>query len=143
MIVTLLLVIICIILLINTNTPEKLEILKEKYRIIREHFIKENMFHEIHKEMPITAFTQRGGSVGYNINKGTEIGVCLDGNINEIFHVLLHELAHCTVKEYSHSKNFWKNFEKIRDVAIELGIYTYISEAKDFCGKHVSDGKKI
>lgn len=79
------------------------------------------------------------GSVGYNTNKGGEIAVCLDGSPNEIFHVLLHELAHCTVSEYSHSNEFWNNYVELRDQCIALGIYEKIPAQTSFCGQHVSD----
>ena len=36
-------------------------------------------------------------NVGFNSNKGDNIAVCVDGDVNSIMHVLLHELAHCTV----------------------------------------------
>ena len=65
---------------------------------------------------------ERGGGVGWNVYKGYEIGLCIDGTPNQIFHVLLHELAHCTVPEYEHSPQFWQNFRELRDIAVELKI---------------------
>ena len=62
----------------------------------------------LHRTIPITGMKRMWGSVGSNTNKGGEIVVCLDGKPNEIFHVLIHELAHCTVSEYKHSHNFGK-----------------------------------
>jgi hypothetical protein len=79
------------------------------------------------------------GTVGYNTNKGGDIVVCLDGDVNEIFHVLLHELAHCTVKDYDHTEEFWNNYIELRDMCIELGVYTKIPERTPFCGEHVQD----
>jgi hypothetical protein len=77
--------------------------------------------------------------VGYNTNKGQEIAICLDGTPNEIFHVLIHELAHCTVDEYSHSEEFWANYVELRDICIQLGIYQKIPERTKFCGEHIQD----
>jgi len=77
--------------------------------------------------------------VGYNTNKGAEIVVCLDGTVNDVFHVLIHELAHCTVKEYTHSDQFWKNYIELRDMCADLGIYQQIPERKEFCGQHIQD----
>ena len=68
-----------------------------------------------------------------------KIGLCIDGEINEIFHVLLHELTHSTVEEYSHSPEFWKNYKELREIAISLGIYKEIPDKTEFCGKHVQD----
>jgi hypothetical protein len=78
-------------------------------------------------------------SVGTNTNKGGEIALCLDGEPNVIFHVLIHELAHCTVEEYSHSPEFWKNYEELRDMCVNMGIYERVMEKTEFCGQHVQD----
>ena len=79
------------------------------------------------------------GTVGYNTNKGAEIVVCLGGTSNEIFHVLIHELAHCTVEEYSHSEQYWENYIELRDICVNLGIYEKIPERTKFCGQHIQD----
>ena len=79
------------------------------------------------------------GGVGYNTNKGGDIAVCLDGEPNEIFHVLIHELAHCTVDEYEHSQEFWNNYIELRDICINLGIYEKIPNKTPFCGEHIQD----
>jgi len=79
------------------------------------------------------------GTVGYNTNKGAEIVVCLGGTPNEIFHVLIHELAHCTVEEYSHSEQYWENYIELRDICVNLGIYEKIPERTKFCGQHIQD----
>lgn len=91
------------------------------------------------KCVPVTGLIRMSGSVGYNTNKGQEIVVCLDGTPNEIFHVLLHELAHCTVTEYSHSDEFWNNYIEIRDMCVKLGIYETIPALTNFCGQHIQD----
>ena len=78
-------------------------------------------------------------TVGYNTNKGQEIALCLDGSANEIFHVLIHELTHSSVEEYSHSKKFWDNYIELRDICVKLGIYEIIPEKVEFCGQHIQD----
>lgn len=125
----------------NTVEPPKLIEVKERYRILREHLVEteQEKFKTIWRAKPVTGFHKMRGSVGYNTNKGGEIAVCLDGTPNEIFHVLLHELAHCTVSEYSHSKEFWNNYVELRDQCIALGIYEKIDSKTKFCGQHVSD----
>jgi hypothetical protein len=141
MIVTLLLIIINVLLFINIQEPPNLTEVREKYRTLREHLKKTNNeeFKMLCKEIPITAHRRLNGSIGYNVSKGNDIGICIDGEPNEIFHVLIHELAHCTVKEYSHSKNFWDKFDKLRSICVSIGIYQEIPQRTEFCGKHIQD----
>ena len=96
-------------------------------------------FHMLRRCIPITGVYGMKGTIGYNTNKGGDIAVCLDGAPNEIFHVLLHELAHCTVKEYDHTDTFWKNYIELRDMCVELNVYTKIPERTPLCGEHVQD----
>ena len=141
MILTILLLIINVLLYINTREPQELKDVREKYRTLREHLKETNnkKFEMLCKEIPITAHRYTNGYIGYNVRKGMGIGICIDGNPNEIFHVLLHELAHCTVTEYSHSKEFWENFDKLRTMCVSLGIYQEIPQRTKFCGKHIQD----
>jgi len=86
------------------------------------------------------------GQVGYNVNKGEVIGLCMykDGqylDLNTIMFVLLHELSHSMTIKYSHNSNFWKNFEFILQEGINIGIYTYedfFAEPKMHCGMKIS-----
>jgi hypothetical protein len=48
-------------------------------------------------------------------------------------------LAHCTVDEYSHSPEFWKNYKELKNEAISIGIYENIDELTSFCGKKIID----
>ena len=141
MILTLLLLIINVIILMNIQEPERLSEVREKYRTLREHLKETNNqeFKMLCKEIPITAHRRMNGSIGYNVSKGSDIGLCIDGEPNEIFHVLIHELANCTVDEYSHSKEFWKKFDELRTICVSLGIYREIPQRTEFCGKHVQD----
>ena len=142
MIAALLLLIINILIFINTKEPEELTEVREKYQVLREHLKETNNkeFDMLYDEVPITAhYRISKGAVGYNSNKGHEIGLCIDGNVNEIFHVLLHELAHCTVEEYSHSKEYWEKFKKLRKISVKLGIYEEIPKKTKFCNKYVQD----
>tara|TARA_R110000851_G_scaffold242106_1_gene394660 strand:- start:70 stop:498 length:429 start_codon:yes stop_codon:yes gene_type:complete len=141
MILALLIIIINVIILMNIQEPERLSEVREKYRTLREHLKDTNNqeFKMLCKEIPITAHRRMNGSIGYNVSKGSDIGLCIDGEPNEIFHVLIHELAHCTVDEYSHSKDFWKKFEELRTMCVSLGIYREIPQRTEFCGKHIQD----
>jgi hypothetical protein len=141
MILTLLLLIINSIIFISVKEPSNLTEVREKYRTLRDHLRETNNeeFKILCKEIPITAHRRLNGSIGYNVSKGSDIGICIDGEPNEIFHVLIHELAHCTVDEYSHSKEFWNNFDKLRTICVSLGIYQEIPQRREFCGKHIQD----
>ena len=141
MIAFVLLILLNVCILHQTREPQKLVEVKERYRILREHLNDTNheRFHMLVRCIPITGFLRMNGSVGYNTNKGGEIAVCLDGETNEIFHVLIHELAHCTVPEYSHSQEFWNNYIELRDICVDLGIYEKIPNKTAFCGEHVQD----
>ena len=136
------LVIVNIVLWYTIQKEPVLEEVKERYRTLREHLKKtdESKFRMLHDEIPVVAYKGsfvRG--VGYNTNKGQEIGLCIDGKVNHVFNVLLHELAHCTVDEYSHSDDFWGNYEELRNEAIAIGVYDNIGTLTPFCGKQIVD----
>jgi len=135
------LLIINLWILYQTREPQALVEVKEKYKILREHLIETNneKFHMLTRCIPITGFERMKGTVGYNTNKGQEIAVCLDGEVNDIFHVFIHELAHSSVREYSHSENYWNNYVELRDICVNLGIYEKIPERKPFCGQKIQD----
>ena len=111
---------------------------KEKYKVLRDELKHNDQFPILRRETIITGLLTKG-EVGYNVNKGYEIFICLDGtDENQVFDVLLHELAHTTVTEYKHSGNFWENLHKLKAVASRMGLYKGISR-RPYCGKHISD----
>jgi hypothetical protein len=82
---------------------------------------------------------KKDGVIGSNVNKGYEIYICLDGDdVNSAFYVLMHELAHMTVPEYDHSIKFWENFEKLKKICIDNGLYTK-EGVRSYCGDQVRD----
>jgi hypothetical protein len=82
---------------------------------------------------------KKDGVIGSNVNKGYEIYICLDGDdVNSAFYVLIHELAHMTVPEYDHSIKFWENFEKLKKICIDNGLYVKSGERR-YCGDTVRD----
>lgn len=82
---------------------------------------------------------KKDGVIGSNVNKGYEIYICLDGDdVNSAFYVLIHEVAHMTVPEYDHSIAFWENFEKLKKICIDSGLYVKSGERK-YCGDVVRD----
>ena len=142
MIAWLLLIIVNFILFVMMRQPKRLLEVKEKYRRLREHLedTGNEKFKVLTRCVPITAVFKTRGPIGYNTNKGVDIGLCIDGqNANQIFHVLIHELAHTTVREYSHSDDFWNNFVELRQICIDIGIYEKISSKTKFCGQYIQD----
>lgn len=142
MIVLLVLLIVDVLVFLNTKIDDRLKEVKLRYKKLREHLKSTNEpeFRVLHKEIPIIAhYNMSNGVIGYNADKGMEIGLCIDGTVNDIFHVLLHELAHCTVEEYSHSKLFWRRFDQLKEKAKSIGVYEKISRKKPFCGRHIMD----
>jgi len=127
-------------ILATTKLPPNLIEVKRRYRELREHLRHTDRFPSLWIEKPITGFHRRGDTnVGYNSNKGDDIAVCVDGNVNSVMHVLLHELAHCTVDEFDHTDEFWRNYKELRDVAASIGVYEVISQETEFCGKSIGD----
>lgn len=126
-----------------TSEPSRLTEVKNRYKTLRQHLIKTDndpRWKPLHTECVLVGVHRDLGSgIGWNTNKGYEIGVCIDGTPNQIFHVLLHELAHCTVKEYSHSPQFWQNFRDLRKVAESIGIYEIIPVEQGFCKRTIVD----
>jgi hypothetical protein len=141
MIAFILLILINAWILSRTREPPVFTEVKEKYQTLRQHIEDSGhpKFQMLTRCVPVTGFKRMNGTVGYNTNKGQEIALCLDGTPNEVFHVLIHELAHCTVDEYSHSEEFWNNYIELRDMCVNLGIYEKIPERTKFCGQHIQD----
>ena len=122
--------------------PENFTEVRKRYAILRD-YVKNNpvpeKFKVLDSQILLIGYLKKKHELGYNTNKGYEIGLCLDGTVNQIFHVLLHELAHSTVREYSHSKEFWENFNQLKEICVKLGIYTRITQKRRFCNKYIVD----
>tara|TARA_R110002072_G_scaffold13429_4_gene56467 strand:- start:14185 stop:14616 length:432 start_codon:yes stop_codon:yes gene_type:complete len=128
--------------LLSTKEPENFTRVKEMYRTFIDHIRENNTdprFSRLKNETVLVAYRGRSHEIGYNTNKGYEIGLCIDGDPNQIFHVLLHELAHCTVDDYEHNSNFWKNFNDLKTICAKIGLYQMIPQKEKFCGKHIQD----
>jgi len=135
--------ILLLIIFLFSNTSGYSDVMDEvrrRYNLLRDALKEGGLFPELWNEGIITGMTEiSSDGVGYNVGKGYEIYICIKGgDINDIMHVLLHELAHNTVKEYDHSDKFWTNLDEIKDVAKDLGIYKYTPK-KSFCDGIISD----
>ena len=135
------LILINIIILFQTREPRVFKEVKERYQILRSHLKKTNneKFKVLVQPIPLTGVTRMSGTVGFNVNKGADITMCLDGNTNEIMHVLIHELTHSTVSEWDHSENFWNNYAELREICESIDIYTRLADKTKFCGQYIQD----
>jgi len=128
--------------LITNSEPKMLSELKHKYWAILDMLREtgDSMWFPVLKPAIITGLRgKKDGVIGSNVNKGYEIYICLDGDdVNSALYVLIHELAHMTVPEYDHSIKFWENFEKLKKLCIDKGIYVKSGERK-YCGDVVRD----
>lgn len=134
----LILVTMVIVAISTSREPENFTQVKVLYKTLRDSDLPEK-FKVLKKQVLLIGYLKKKHELGYNTNKGYEIGLCLDGTVNQIFHVLLHELAHSTVPEYEHSTQFWQNFKELRELATQIGIYQPVSSSEKFCGKYISD----
>ena len=134
----LILLTMAIVAISTSREPENFTQVKVLYKRLRDSDLPEK-FKVLKKQILLIGYLKKKHELGYNTNKGYEIGLCLDGTVNQILHVLLHELSHSTVPEYEHSTQFWQNFKELREYATQIGIYQPVSSSEKFCGKYISD----
>jgi predicted metal-dependent hydrolase len=87
--------------------------------------------------------TKSISQAGYTVNKGEVIGICLNdlntntdaSFIDELYFVVLHELAHICTTSVGHGPDFWDNFKKLREHAVQAGVWTNISDKSAVCGE--------
>lgn len=122
--------------------------IKRRYEILLDHLRTspgiDPRFEPIKNHRPlftgIDAARMNKGTLGYNVNKGYEIFICIDSTstVDAAMHILIHELAHMTVPEYDHSEAFWKNFHDLRFLCINLGILNLPPEGSVmYCGGQI------
>lgn len=86
----------------------------------------------------------------YSENKGQKIVLCLRSkdsaetliDENTLMFVFLHEMAHLMTDDTGHTENFWHNFKKLLEVAVQEQIYMPVDYAKHpvpFCGIDITD----
>ena len=129
-----------ILSIIKKKSLKLIENLKKEYpdndRIIRlSHRFNPNNIYE-------TSYKKNHTS--YSVNKGEHIYLCLRNtdkkfvDINIIYFVMIHELAHLMTITYDkHSELFWNNFKFLEEKAIEYNLYKYIDYSKNptkYCG---------
>jgi hypothetical protein len=137
-------------ILAMNKTPELMQEVRGRYEdileTIREDPDLDPRWEPLRKRVILTGmcdWNKRRGAIAYNVNKGYEIYLCLDGaddpnetRINTLVHVLIHELAHSTVREYEHSDKFWQNFMDLRKYCTSKGLFDP-SDLGPFCGENI------
>jgi len=121
--------------------------LRRRYDVLLEHLqttlVVDPRFARLRKRCILTGIhgsRMNRGTIGYNVNKGYEIYICLDkDDINSAMNVLIHELAHVTVDEYDHSEAFWTSFKDLKELCKTLGIYVPIEGNIEYCGIMIKD----
>ena len=141
MMITIIFIILALTVIFTTKlSPETVKLRKHYNKFldaVRTNEIPEK-FKVLRTPVIIHTYPSFGEEIGWNLNKGHEIGIC-KGPLNEMFHVLVHELAHSTVEEYDHSDAFWKNCEELKSLCVEWGLYTYIRKPTLYCKKYIKD----
>jgi hypothetical protein len=87
-------------------------------------------------------------STSYTIRKGEIVAICLRSiqdksfhDLNDIFFVVIHELAHISTKEYGHGVIFWKNFKLLLREAVLFNLYKFVDYSKypvNYCGMNIT-----
>ena len=140
--VILVLFIFLLFVLMTHREPELFTRLKQRYVRILETLEKtgDPMWTPVLRPAILTGmkgWAKKNGPIGSNVNKGYEIYICLDGDdLNSATYVLMHELAHMTVREYDHTALFWENFNKLKNVCIDAGLYSP-TEDRQYCGEKI------
>ena len=98
----------------------------------------------------ITEAGKNNQYTSYSVNKGEKLVFCIRQKDdkesivedNTITFVAIHELSHIMTKSVGHTEEFWSNFKRLLNEAIEAGLYTkenYSESPRDYCGIKVSD----
>ncbi len=79
----------------------------------------------------------------FTVNKGQSMHVCFKNqNNNDVFYVVLHELAHIACPEEGHTKLFEEIYRFFLEVAIEKKFYNFIDYSKNplnYCGYLINE----
>ena len=87
----------------------------------------------------IESLNRRYDVVGVTLDGGKEVAVCTEGEMNDIIHVVIHELAHVARNDIEHDDAYWAVQSKLNKYAIEGGFYTSVGKSRKFCGKVIGD----
>lgn len=144
------------------DASELLSIVKDKIRVLREHFANSDNVREYDSFRPyIKQFCERskeielyenipdGKNTSFTVNKGEEMALCLRSirtknlhDINLIMYVVLHELSHIACPQEHHTPLFKEIFKFFIVTAANLGLYRitdYENFPEEYCGIPINE----
>ena len=137
-----------LVIAFTLKEPPLLIEIKRRYRVLLAHLRTtpniDERFEVLRRHEPlltgIDSSRMNRGTIGYNVNKGYEIFICIDnaGSVDAAMHVLIHELAHMTVPEYDHTDAYWQSFKDLRDLCVSLGLLTVTNTPTMYCGGQIT-----
>jgi len=129
-----------LVLLLTVPEDKEFALAKKRYHKFLDSIASHEKYGRFSRPVVLTGYRSLGkGLLGWNSGKGSEVSVCTNGSANSIMHIILHEFAHQTVKEYSHSERFWANLDEIRTLAEQSNLYDRINSKTEICGSYVDD----
>jgi predicted metal-dependent hydrolase len=91
----------------------------------------------------------QSGLTSYTVDKGKKMVLCLRSNatkelhdLNLIFYVVIHELAHILCPDYGHTQQFVDIFKHMLFVAMANKLYfkiDFVSDQIEYCGMIIHD----
>lgn len=91
----------------------------------------------------------QSGLTSYTVNKGKKMVLCLRSNstkelhdLNLIFYVVIHELAHILCPDYGHTRTFVDIFKHMLSLAMLNKLYfkiDFVSDQTEYCGMTIRD----
>ena len=136
------------------NTLAKIRIkLESLCKIMKEKYPTDESVIRMNERFNPDNITEAGKNnqyTSYSVNKGEKIVFCIRQkdekeslvDENTMTFVAIHELSHIMTKSVGHNDEFWSNFKRLLEVAVENGIYikeNYTESPKEYCGIKVSD----
>lgn len=124
----------------KTHSKEAVKILiilekfikKLSYYLIKENSNNKYLVKQLKKNIIIREIPEHyKGGPSYLKGKNI-IFICLrknkdefETNINGLYFVIIHELAHIITKTYGHTKEYWRNNKLVLNTAIKYNLYNY------------------
>ena len=132
------------------DAAHKLAIISEKVESLKnilrsEHYQNEKVKRILSKyKNNLQEIPKKHSKVAYTKNKGEVIALCLENDdINVLFYVTIHELAHVMTRKRGHPKEFWDNMKFLMKVATENGILMLPQSNSKYCKTTIGDVVKF
>lgn len=122
----------------NALEASKILILLEKFiNKLSYYLIKENsnnvfLIKQLNKNIIISEIPKKYNHYISYISNKKNIYICLrknnnifEKNLNGLYFILIHELAHLITKKYGHHKEYWNNYKLVLQTAIKHKLYKY------------------